>query len=454
MIGRLRAAAAALAGVLLICAFLCSAAAGTPSGARLWYRLLPSNSKDSVFLQTAGAPGGAVYAAGWTSISAQRDALLLAKYSAAGKLIWSRHYHAHAQDEGGCLAVDRAGDAVVAGWATVRGTEQLLTVKFTPRGAVAWVRLYATGIANLGGLVLDAAGNVYVSATAPTPVKGSDYLTVAYGANGRRLWVNRYRGPGSSVVHAMAVDHHRNVYLTGESQGRDGVYDGLTMKLSPTGRRLWLRRLEPSGPHYACYGDALAVRRGEVVVAGHVALDPADQTHQVVLVRYDAAGHRKWLSLPKIGKPVITLDVVPAALALDRAGNAVCVGMDTQASLLPEAAFIAKTSAGGRGLWWKVFWNRGASYGAFYNSLVVDGAGNAYCVGGMGQLPQGRNDFIVARWSPTGQARWLQEVQLDPAADAQCFAAALAPGGQAVYGAGYTHTGGPDMVALLAKYER
>ena len=67
--------------------------------------------------------------------------------------------------------------------------------------------------------------------------------------------------------------------------------------------------------------------------------------------------------------------------------------------------------------------------------------------------PTGRGDFIVAKWGADGRARWLQDLQVDPAGEAACLSVALARGATAVYGAGYAYRTGWGLDPLLVKIE-
>ncbi len=460
MVRRRSAIVAGLASVLVVVGVLAAPAlASAPSGARLWYRVLPAGHQDDSFSQVAVAPDGAVYAAG--TANEPYGALLLARYSPAGKLLWSHRYHGQAHDQGSRLAVDRFGNAIVAGCAiTAAGAERLLVVKYTPGGVRAWVRRPPCGAANqntaVAGLVVDAAGDVYLSATVPaTRGKGYDCLTVAYNGHGKRLWTNRYHTAGEgSVVRAMAIDARRNIYLAGATTGSDGVLDCLTMKLSSAGRRLWLRRLEAFDPRYDCWGSALAVRGKQVVVAAQGALDATGSQFELILTAYDTAGHTRWTRYPAISEPGLTnVNVMANALALDRAGNALYAGGDGLSGPPWSAAFLGKSAAGGASLWSLLFWNRGAGLAADYAALAVDKSGNAYCGGLVDQSPTGLGDFIVAKWGADGRARWLQELQVDPAGEAACLSVALARGPTAVYGAGYAYRTGWGLDALLVKIE-
>jgi len=102
-----------------------------------------------------------------------------------------------------------------------------------------WVARYdgpgnTTDVAN--ALVLDGAGNVYVTGGSEGSGTQDDYATVKYDSNGNQQWAARYNGPPGNAndgANALAVDGSGNVYVTGYSYGSGTGYDYATIKYSP-----------------------------------------------------------------------------------------------------------------------------------------------------------------------------------------------------------------------------
>ena len=119
-----------------------------------------------------------------------------------------------------------------------------------------WVARYNApygGIDNAEDIVVDAAGNAYVTgATRGSDSRFPDYITVKYDAGGNELWVARYNGPGNGYDNpsALAVDAAGNVYVTGQSEGSGTGYDYATIKYDAGGNQLWVARYNGPGNGY------------------------------------------------------------------------------------------------------------------------------------------------------------------------------------------------------------
>jgi hypothetical protein len=121
----------------------------------------------------------------------------------------------------------------------------------------AWVARYNNGITNgtnqAVNLVLDSAGNIYVTGFSQNSNMQLGYVTIKYAPNGTQLWASRYDStnyPGAAPK-AMALDISNNIVLTGSA---------MTIKYDSNGNPLW------TAP-YA--GTALAIDRdANIYVAG------------------------------------------------------------------------------------------------------------------------------------------------------------------------------------------
>jgi len=125
--------------------------------------------------------------------------------------------------------------------------------------------------ANYGKAVtVDSGGNVYVTGESFAEASSYDYLTLKYGPGGNLLWDKRYNGPGNGrdAARSIAVDSGGNVYVTGISEGSTTFSDYATLKYSPTGTELWVKRYNGPGKQW---DEAVALAldgKGNLFVTG------------------------------------------------------------------------------------------------------------------------------------------------------------------------------------------
>ncbi len=99
-----------------------------------------------------------------------------------------------------------------------------LTLLFLPTFMIAqqWVnRVNGTGngMDAITAMVVDKAGNVYVTGYAFNGTNDNDYVTIKYNTNGVQQWLTKYNGPGNGndIPTALFVDKSGYVYVTGSS---------------------------------------------------------------------------------------------------------------------------------------------------------------------------------------------------------------------------------------------
>jgi hypothetical protein len=148
------------------------------TGNFLWVRQLGGSLDDAAYSIRVDAAGN-IYTSGGLgapSLFGHYPTILLAKYTSAGTLVWSKQINDSAQNSfGETVAVDTAGNvylnAVFSGTVTFGGTTltsagdyDIAVVKFTAAGAVTWVRqLGGTGSDTALGMAVDSSFNVYTT---------------------------------------------------------------------------------------------------------------------------------------------------------------------------------------------------------------------------------------------------------------------------------------------------
>ncbi len=206
-----------------------------------------------------------------------KDAFLV-KYDSSGNRLWSTYYGGTSYEWGYSIATDVSGNVYMAGMTTssfgiahngfqntISGGFDGFLVKFDANGNRLWATYY-------GGLnddrvytvATDASDNVYIAGITGT-IYGiasggfqntygggsSDAFLVKFDTNGNRLWSTYYGGNGYDQGYSVITDASENVYLSGYTDGTNGIASGgfqntlagnndaFLVKFDSDGNRLW-----------------------------------------------------------------------------------------------------------------------------------------------------------------------------------------------------------------------
>jgi len=371
----------------------------------------PENSDDeAIALAVDGA--GNVYVTGESKGSGTFEDYATIKYNAAGEQQWIARYNGpgNSYDGATALAVDGAGNVYVTGESEGSGTSSdYATIKYNTAGVQQWFARYDDpGNSNDGAsaLAVDGIGNVYVTGSTAEidsliGTSNVDYATIKYNAAGEQQWVARYSSPGNSFDYATAlmVDGAGNVYVTGESDGSGPLYGYVTIKYNAAGVQQWVAGYH--GPGNSNDGaHALAIDgAGNVYVTGHS--DGSGTSSDYATIKYNAAGVQQWVA--RYNGPGNSYDGA-TALAIDGAGNVYVTGASDGSGTSYDYATVKYNAAGIQQ--WVARYNGPGNDFDLARALVVDGAGNVYVTGdsyGSGNIP----DYATIKYSATGNQQWI-----------------------------------------------
>jgi len=302
---------------------------------------------------------------------------------------WSRRFGDLNSDTGSSVAVDGAGNVLLAGRFD-------LTV-------------------DMGGGVLTSAG-------------GHDIVLAKFDAAGNHLWSQRFGDANHQYPYDIAVDGAGNVLLTGRFEGSVdfgggplttsgvGDYDIFVAKFDPSGAHLWSQRF---GDASAQLGNCIASDgTGQVIVAGEFEgsvtfggqnFGRGIGAKGLFLVKFDPAGTHVW-SFAEGNE----LDNVIEDLVVDADDNILLTGSFTGSlgfspnPMLTSAGwvdiFVVKLHPLGFALWSRGFGDVGYDSG---QAVTVDAAGDVLVTGGFngsvdfggGVLTAGGEDAFVAKFS-------------------------------------------------------
>ncbi|MEI6948751.1 SBBP repeat-containing protein [Paraflavisolibacter sp. H34] len=374
----------------------------------------PANSSD--FARALAVDGsGNVYVTGHSFSTAGRFDYLTVKYNAAGAQQWEARYDGpgHDLDEAHALAVDGSGNVYVAGQSAGSSSfPDYATVKYSAAGVQQWAARYDGPVAGsfdaANALVLEAAGNVYVTGQSDGGGSFSDYVTLKYNNSGVQQWLARYNGTGnaSDFANALAVDASGNVYVTGESRGTTSANDFATVKYNASGVQQWAARLDGTA-HRTDGGYALRLdASGNVYVAGRSEGTGTDM--DMLAAKYSNSGSQQWIKR-EAGTNVGTDHA--RAVAADGAGGAALTGWssfrrDEDSDPIPEFLTV-KYNADGSRKWEKRYNDQGNASGEAA-ALAVDPSGNVLVTGFGFVVPSNRRDYVTIKYSTDGSQKWVK----------------------------------------------
>jgi uncharacterized delta-60 repeat protein len=321
-----------------------------PGGLRLWARTYDGKEAPPYIADWDEATAmavdtqGNVYVTGTgtgtgTSLDIyyQNDCVTI-KYGPDGRRLWLRRYNTGGYGDGAAaIAVDRQGNIYITGL-SYRGyyTSGFLTIKYSSDGHLLWVSRYngpGSGTGTGKAIAIDSQGNVLVTGYSWGAETGYDYTTIKYSPDGEEIWVARYDGPGhgDDQPSAIAVDSRDNIYVTGKSKNSADTSwnsdDYATIKYSPEGEELWVRRYDGPGHGYDCATAMALDTQGNVYVTG-----TSEGVEDVwsgwcsfdyATVKYSPAGETLWIM--RYDGPGNTSDSA-SAIAVDGQGNVYVTG--------------------------------------------------------------------------------------------------------------------------------
>ncbi len=373
----------------------------TASGLPLWTNWFngAGNSIDQARAVAVDAAGSVLVTGVTASTNGSYDYATI-KYLATGVPVWTNLYNSpgNNSDYADAVAVDAGGNVLVTGYATAASGKFIFaTVKYAANGTSLWTNLFdLAGYDNQPfSLAVDSAGNVLVAGYATpaitTPVKTNDFSAMAlikYSSAGVPLWTNLFRGQGqgNESARAVTVDAAGSVYVTGYVTAANGLYDFATIKYSSNGALQWVNTYD--GQNGSDLATAIAVgASGEVLVTGYSSTGTGQ--YDYATVKYSSTGGPVWTNRFSGGA---NGDDEAAALAVDGAGSVYVTGFSTTTNGFTDVATI-KYQNDGTATWTNYF-NGPGNRNDYPAGLAVDGSGNIFLAGNSGATNH-FSDFVT-----------------------------------------------------------
>jgi hypothetical protein len=304
------------------------------SGQQLWVRLYglpgPNNSASAsaIALDDAGNVFVTGRSADYSSAGFFVDAATL-KYDPDGNLLWEQRYRLPGMNnQPQDIAIDRWGNAYVAGAAWVGSGFDVMLLKYSPDGTLLWHRTIGKS-----GDLWDAAFAVAIDANEDPVVAGytepflfdprSFGYLVKFSSDGSLLWEREHESyTNASTWWHVAINAEGRIYAFGEIAPPGDLFHVWTSQYDSSGNLIWDRHYNgtASGSNYS--GGMSLTPTGGVVVNGTSDDFVGYGVTNIVTIRYEADGTIAWQRLERGGYD----QAVGRDVAVDAAGNAYVTG--------------------------------------------------------------------------------------------------------------------------------
>ncbi|HEV8539148.1 MAG TPA: SBBP repeat-containing protein [Bacteroidota bacterium] len=346
---------------------------------------------------------GRVYVSGYSTVSAQNKDIVTIVYGQGGEQISAARYDDPGQyiDIPAALGIDFQDNVYVAG----RSEDQLrkgdvVVVKYQSSREFARYNRFADYADIASQISTDHAGNVLVAGAGigPQPGSGYDFIVLKYDSGGSLIWSASYDGGfGNDMIVAMEIDTRDNVYVTGRSTGPDSSIDCVIMMYTPAGERKWLARYAGTAGSVDIPAAMAIDRYGNAYVAGSTGApsSPADY----LILKYDSTGSLRWTRRYD-GTPHLNDQAVD--LAVDVMGNVDVTGGSVSGGTSYDFTTIQYSPSG------TLVWLKRYDYQNAYDypvALTLDGDGDIF-IAGKSNSAGTLQDFAIVKYNSSGDLEW------------------------------------------------
>ncbi|MFZ1320834.1 MAG: SBBP repeat-containing protein [Ignavibacteria bacterium] len=306
-------------------------------------------------------------------------------------------------------------------------------------------------------MVIDNAGNTYVTGLSRAVNMGDDYLTVKYNSAGVEQWTARYHNPSGNDdrVRAITVDNSGNVYVTGAIGfgGANGIQ--VTIKYNSAGIEQWIRVFgepvaSPAAP--GIYKSSIGTdASGNIYIGGYRRFGSTDNGG-MLLIKYNSSGDSLWTRrykgtqfLQGLGSSITCIKVVgnyiyvtgktfdmnpnrifATTIKYDSDGavqwlsqDTMIYGSDDVIAMETDASgnvivacnygfdvMMLKYNSSGNLLWRKNYAGIGGNNYDRVTAMAIDASSNIYLTGNGVRAAGEDADYLTLKYDPNGNMLW------------------------------------------------
>jgi hypothetical protein len=274
-------------------------------GAVLWTTQFGTPESDKVYDVTTDGSGGA-YVVGYTGPLSRPGAhdtdAYVRRYDASGGLVWTQTFGSQADDSAYGVAVDRSGNAYVAGqtagslFAANAGSADVFLCKYDANNNLVWGRQVGSAGGDWAGrhcVALDPSGNIYISGGTDGNLGGLSpgyncMFLIKYTPEGNLAWKKQYDEGQWAAAEGLTADTLGHLFVSGS------VAWGAVRRLDTDGNIQWIRAtygysMFPGGAPSRAVAVALD-GAGNACLAG----ENSDLNYNAAIWQVDASGNPLW----------------------------------------------------------------------------------------------------------------------------------------------------------------
>lgn len=299
---------------------------------------------------------------GSTTITQAGDAdMFISKFTAAGNLLWVRNGGSKGEDASFGIATDVSGNSYVTGYfsgtalfgtvkVTSMGYSDIFVAKYDAAGNLVWVRSGGGSYQDEAYAVsTDIAGNCYITGyfTGNSVFGGAqlssagyfdtDIIILKFNPSGLLLWAKRAGGTANDIGYGMDISPNGQIVICGVYQGtklfgenvltRIGGSNGFVARFETNGKLSWVK--STSGADFSEYRKVSIDATGSSLIAGSISGEVLFGETKIIsaggkdacVAKYNSKGELMWVL--QGGGPD---DDESMSISTDATGNCYSVG--------------------------------------------------------------------------------------------------------------------------------